>query len=55
LASIDRTLDVGWWAETLLAPLQASLYIHQRREQGFTAQRIADNVADAARRLTTTN
>jgi AcrR family transcriptional regulator len=55
LAAIDRELDAAWWAETLLAPLQASLYLQQRREQGFSARRIADNVTDAARRLAATS
>jgi hypothetical protein len=49
---IAPALDAAWWAETLLAPLDASLYVQQRRDQGFSAQRIADNVVDAARRLT---
>jgi AcrR family transcriptional regulator len=52
LETIDPALDAAWWAETLLAPLDASLYLQQRRDQGFSAQRIADNVVDAARRLT---
>jgi AcrR family transcriptional regulator len=51
LAAVDSDLDAQWWAETLLAPLQAALYRQQRREQGFTAPRIAANVTDAARRL----
>jgi len=55
LQAIDPALDAPWWAETLLAPLQASLYLQQRREQGFSAQRIAAGVVDAARRLTANN
>jgi AcrR family transcriptional regulator len=51
LASIAPDLDTQWWAEALLAPLQAALYRQQRREQGFSAERIAANVTDAARRL----
>jgi AcrR family transcriptional regulator len=51
LRAIDPALDAEWWAEALLAPLEAALYRQQRREQGFSFKRIADNVVDAGRRV----
>ncbi len=52
LRDIDPRLDAEWWADLLLAPLDAALYRHQRAERGLTAERIAENLLDAARRLT---
>lgn len=51
LRQADAGLDADWWADTLLAPLGAALYRHQRRDRDFSAERIAANVAAAARRL----
>jgi len=51
LRQADPALDADWWADTLLAPLGAALYRHQRRERGFSAERIAANTTAAARRL----
>jgi AcrR family transcriptional regulator len=51
LAEIDRALDAEWWADLLLSPLTASLYRQQRNEQGMSAERIENNLVDAASRL----
>jgi AcrR family transcriptional regulator len=51
LADIDPSLDADWWADLLLAPLTASLYRQQREQQGMSAARIADNIADVVNRL----
>lgn len=51
LQTLDTRLDADWCADLLLAPLSAALYRHQRRDQGMSAERIAYNLIDAARRL----
>ncbi|HEU4656830.1 MAG TPA: helix-turn-helix domain-containing protein [Capillimicrobium sp.] len=51
LRDLDPGLDAAWYAELLLAPMAAHLYRQQRREQGMSAERIAANVVEAARRL----
>ena len=55
LRQIDQTLDGEWLAELLLAPLGAAHYLHQRREQGMSAERIEANLTDAALRLAGAN
>jgi AcrR family transcriptional regulator len=52
LDELGTDLDSGWLADLLLAPLSAALYRHQRRELGLSAEQIARNLTDAARRLT---
>jgi AcrR family transcriptional regulator len=52
LDELGTDLDAGWLADLLLAPLAAALYRHQRRELGISAEQIARNLTDAARRLT---
>jgi AcrR family transcriptional regulator len=37
-------LDHGWWADTLLAPLDSQTYATQRRRFGMTAEAIAANL-----------
>jgi hypothetical protein len=52
LRAIDDELDIDWLADTLLAPLAAELYRHQRRDRAMSASRIRDNLLTAAATLT---
>lgn len=52
LREIDQAVDVDWVAGTLLAPLAAEHYRHQRRDRSMSARRIRDNLLSAAATLT---
>lgn len=52
LSQIAPGIDAEWYADVLLAPLNAAFYRHHRREQGMAPEAIADKVVDTARRVT---
>jgi len=44
-------LDAAWFADLLLAPLDAARYRHQRRELGVRRERVAANLTEAVDRV----
>ncbi|HEX2087663.1 MAG TPA: TetR family transcriptional regulator [Solirubrobacteraceae bacterium] len=49
VSEIAPHFDADWLADALLAPLQPSLYRHQRRERGFTTDQLKEQMTQLAR------